>query len=128
MVLQVTDYISTFNKYGFLWKESLQVAYEKFMAANPALEAFEAELKKYMAIETEVAAIASINNIGALSLETLPLKNSLKSEAMTWKTQFAVNLHRQCSEDLKSFDSYIRWAARVCPDGISYGYLRPLQV
>lgn len=46
---------------------------------------FEAELKKYMAIETEVNTIPAVHNIGALSLETTPLKQSLKSEAASWK-------------------------------------------
>lgn len=39
------------------------------MAANPSLEAFEAELKKYMAIETEIASIPSVYNIGEHGLE-----------------------------------------------------------
>ncbi|GFR42148.1 hypothetical protein Agub_g3000 [Astrephomene gubernaculifera] len=105
---QVTEYIRTFDRYEFLWKEDLQAAYDQFMRTNPTLEAFEAELKKYMAIETEVANIHGVNNIGALSLETMPLKNSLKAEAVSWKTQFAQNLHKQCSDDLKAFDNYIR--------------------
>jgi hypothetical protein len=61
-----------------------------------------------MAIETDVNCIASVHNIGALSLETMPLKTSLKAEAASWKAQFAHNLHKQCSEDLKAFDAYIR--------------------
>jgi len=105
---QVDEYMETFNRYDFLWKANLQKAYDAFMQTNPTLEMFEAELKKYMAIETEVNAIASIHNIGALSLDTQPLKSSLKSEAASWKAQFAQNLHKQCSEDLKAFDAYIR--------------------
>ena len=100
--------METFNRYDFLWKANLQKAYDQFMQTNPTLEMFEAELKKYMAIETEVNAIAGIHNIGALSLDTQPLKSSLKSEAASWKAQFAQNLHKQCSEDLKAFDGYIR--------------------
>ena len=42
----------------------LQSAYEAFMKQNPELEAFEAELKKYMAIETEVSNISPVYNIG----------------------------------------------------------------
>lgn len=34
------------------------------MATNPTLEMFEAELKKYMAIETDIASIPSLYNIG----------------------------------------------------------------
>lgn len=41
-----------------------QSAYDAFMKAQPELEAFEAELKKYMAIETEVTNISAIYNIG----------------------------------------------------------------
>jgi hypothetical protein len=47
---------------------------------------------------------------GSLSLETTPLKTSLKSEAASWKAQFAKNLHAQSAEDLKAFDAYIRQA------------------
>lgn len=41
-----------------------QSAYEAFMKTQPELEAFEAELKKYMAIETEVSNISMVYNIG----------------------------------------------------------------
>jgi dynein heavy chain len=100
--------LQAFNKYDFLWKADLQAAYEQFMKTEPTLEMFESELKKYMAIENDVNGIAGVHNIGALSLETLPLKTSLKNEAGSWKAQFAQNLHKQCSEDLKAFDAYIR--------------------
>ncbi|MEW5318622.1 MAG: hypothetical protein WDW38_009830 [Sanguina aurantia] len=106
---QVGEYIGHFTKYDFLWKTNLQAAYDAFMATNPSLEMFEAELKKYMSIETDIGSIRTVHNIGALSLETTPLKSSLKSEAASWKAQFAHNLHKQGSEDLKSFDNYIRW-------------------
>lgn len=49
---------------------------------------------------------------GSLSLETVPLKNALKSEAASWKARFAQNLHGQCAEDLKAFDTYIRSAVQ----------------
>lgn len=68
-----------------------------------------------MAIETEVSAIPAVHNIGSLSLETTPLKNSLKSEAASWKAQFAQNLHRQAAEDLKAFDTYLRWGLAGLP-------------
>ena len=42
----------------------VQSAYDAFMKTQPELEAFEAELKKYMAIETEVTNISPVYNIG----------------------------------------------------------------
>jgi hypothetical protein len=39
--------------------------YDVFMRTNPSLEAFEGELRKFMAIETEIMAIPAVHNIGA---------------------------------------------------------------
>lgn len=72
------------------------------------MQAFESELKKYMAVEQEISQVAPMHNIGSLALETQPLKYSLKSEAASWKAQYAKNLHKQGSEELKAFDQYMR--------------------
>lgn len=61
-----------------------------------------------MAVEQEISQVAPLHNIGSLALETQPLKYSLKSEAASWKAQYAKNLHKQGSEDLKGFDQYMR--------------------
>jgi len=45
---QINDYMRTFEQYSFLWKEDLQAVYARFMSTNPTLEAFEAELKKWV--------------------------------------------------------------------------------
>ena len=109
--LQVLEYINTFGKYDFLWKQDMQDEYKKFMSLNPSLEAFEAELKKYMAIEKEIAQIPPVHNIGALSLETAPMKLSLKQEAGAWKAQFAENLHNQGNQDLRDIFAYMKDAS-----------------
>ena len=49
-----------------------------------------------------------MQNIGALSLETAPLKNSLRSEAAAWKAQYAQNLHAQAVEALEDVLSWMR--------------------
>ena len=51
------------------------------MKKKPDLEAFDLELRKYVTIEAHIQRIAPVHNIGALSLETAPLKYSLRSEA-----------------------------------------------
>eukprot|EP00884_Botryococcus_braunii_P007425 jgi/Botrbrau1/16684/Bobra.0317s0002.1 len=104
----IKEYVSTFEQYSFLWQRDLQTEYAAFMATHPSLEGFEAQLKKYMAIEQAAAQIAPVHNMGSLSLNTLPVKYSLKSEAASWKAQFAKNLHKQGVEDLKAFDAYMR--------------------
>ena len=64
------------------------------------LQAFETELRKHLATEREVGAVISLHNIGALALDTAPLKASLRAEAAAWKTQFAKNLQKQGASDL----------------------------
>jgi len=105
---QVMEYIGTFSRFDFLYMQDLQAEYKKFMDTSPSLEAFENELKKYMAIEDEIQLIAPVHNIGAMSLETQPMKYSLKAEAAAWKKQFAKNLHSQGKQQLKQIHDYMR--------------------
>ena len=132
----VSKYVEAFNSFAFLWQRDLASEYAKFVATHPTrevgvyssfavdllsvlllssnrlllvhMQAFEAEMKKYMAVEQAVAAVPSSQVLGPLSLETLPLKSSLKSEAASWKAQFARNLHKHCADDLKVFETYVK--------------------
>jgi len=54
-----------------------------------------------MAAEQDVVAIAAKYNAGSLALDAQPLKHSLRSEAASWKAQFARNLHKQGVQNLK---------------------------
>ena len=104
----VLEYLDTFAIYDFLWKRDMQQEYQEFIKGKPNIDSFEAELKKYMTIEQDIAKIAPVHNIGCLSMETQSLKYSLKAEAAAWKAQYAKNLHSQGREDLYNFMEYIR--------------------
>ena len=67
-------------------------------------------LTRYVDVEQQIAKISPVQNIGALSLETAPLKNSLRSEAAAWKAQYAQNLHAQATERLEGVMSWMRAA------------------
>jgi len=84
----------------------------------PRAQAFEAELKKYMAVEQAVAAMPSVQALGPLTLETLPLRSSLRAEAASWKAQFARNRHRQGADELTARPAAARGAApAACASG-----------
>mmetsp|Transcript_22862 Transcript_22862/g.57026 ORF Transcript_22862/g.57026 Transcript_22862/m.57026 type:complete len:4419 (+) Transcript_22862:2-13258(+) len=104
---QVYDYLLTFIKYDWLWKGNMQQAYQEFMAKDPSLEDFEMELKRYVDVEGEITKIPPVHNIGALSLETGPLKSSLMTEANAWKAQYAQNLHRQARTELDRISQWL---------------------
>jgi len=73
-----------------------------------SVQDFEAELKKYNAVEQRIGNMPAVRNIGALSLETQPLKAALRAEAASWKAQFARNLHKQSAEDLRVGTCYVQ--------------------
>ena len=60
-----------------------------------------------MAVEQRIGAVPAARNIGALTLETQPLKAALRAEAASWKAQFARNLHKQSAEDLRVCQSLV---------------------
>ena len=87
---QVHDYLHTFMRYDFLWKEDKQMMYESFVKIPKTIEDFEAEIQRYVEIENVIGQIAPVHNIGSLSLETGPLKQSLRHEAAQWKRVLSV--------------------------------------
>ena len=99
---QVLEYLTTFRKYDWLWQGNKEQEYSEFMRTSPSLADFEAKLKLYVDIEREVSKIAPVHNIGALSLETSPLKYSLRSEATAWKALFGRHLHEKASAELEA--------------------------
>ena len=57
-------------------------------------------------VENEIERIPERHVIGALSLDTAPLKMSLKREAAAWKNQYSQNLHNEAKKEL---DGITHW-------------------
>ena len=74
----VHDYLKSFGKYNWLWKEEPEVSYKAFMKTNPSLADFEAELMRFMTLEKEINSIIGERVIGSLKLLTANIKKTLK--------------------------------------------------
>lgn len=48
----------------------------------------------------DIERILPVHNLGALSLDSQPLKYSLRAEAANWKAHFSRNIHKQAAADL----------------------------
>jgi len=105
---QVVEYLSTFRKYDWLWKDDKEMAYEKFINKNPSIQDFEAELQKFMAVEQEIELIPPMHNIGALSLNTANLKLQLRNESRQWKVQYSNKVHQQARDSMYELFEYVR--------------------
>jgi dynein heavy chain len=85
----------------------MNVEYKAFQKTEPTMDAYETMLKYYMAVENDIMHVTPVHNIGALSLETQPLKYSLKAAAAAWKTQYAQNLHEKAKSELDAINEYM---------------------
>lgn len=50
----VNDYLLSFGGYDWLWKDDKDGAYDDFMAKNPSLDDYEAKLKTFSTMESEI--------------------------------------------------------------------------
>jgi len=110
----VRDYLSQFSRYDWLWKDDMELMYRRFVEKQPNIEEFEAELSRFVAIETEIRQIPGVHNIGALSLNTSNLKLQLQSEASQWKVQYSERVHQQASESMQKLIEYIHLTQQRC--------------
>lgn len=107
----VSQYLSSFQRYDWLWRDDKEAEYRKFLARhgdNPDIDAFEAELIKYRETEADIDHIPHNYVIGALSLNTNNLKLQLKAEARAWQFQYASKLHSMAKERMSALFEYIR--------------------
>ncbi|CAM9240450.1 unnamed protein product, partial [Hapterophycus canaliculatus] len=104
----VFEYLCGFREYDWLWKEDKDVQYKRFIASNPAISDYEAELAKFMDIEREIEAIETFHNVGPLTLNTTNLKLQLGSESRQWKIQYSNKVHDQARDSMAALMDYIR--------------------
>ncbi len=77
------------------------------------LEALRKEMLKHWSVEQKINAILPVHNIGALSLDTVALKNSLKAEARAWKTLYGKQLISHALKLIGSMSDELQRITRV---------------
>ncbi|KAJ1436632.1 dynein heavy chain family [Ochromonadaceae sp. CCMP2298] len=90
----VHEYLKSFGKYNWLWKEEPEVSYKNFMRTNPTLADFEAELQRFMTLEKEINSIVGERVIGSLKLHTANIKKTLIDETRQWKQSYSAKVHK----------------------------------
>mgnify|MGYP003961386239 CR=1 FL=1 len=97
---QVYEYLRSFYRFDYLWKDNKEESYNKFMNSGPTLYEFDSELKRFRSIEETITKITDSYNIGSLSLETQELKLELQAQAKSWKDYYATNMHERTKDKL----------------------------
>ena len=104
----VSEYLSSFSCYDWLWQSDKDAEYRQFVSTNPTLDDYEMKLRYFERIESEVERVSSVHVIGALSLNTGRLKGSLADECNRWKIKYSEYLHARAKTELESLTEYTR--------------------
>ncbi|KAL4479549.1 hypothetical protein ABPG72_018535, partial [Tetrahymena utriculariae] len=92
---KVNEFLSGFDKFEWLFKESIQQSLKKFSKNGPTLQNYEEQLKRFSKIEEEIAKIVPSYNIGAMELMTQNIQIQLSTWAKEWKLQYSQDLHKR---------------------------------
>eukprot|EP01038_Epipyxis_sp_PR26KG_P006437 gene6437-8857_t len=104
----VHDYLKGFRRYDWLWKDDKELAYKKFVAHNPGIAEFDAELTKFLLLEKEVNSIVSIHIIGSLKLNTSNIKHQLSNETNIWKVLYSNKVHKLAKDSMAKLFEFFR--------------------
>jgi dynein heavy chain len=104
----VHEYLKSFGKYNWLWKEEPEVSYKIFMKTNPSLADFEAELMRFMTLEKEINSIVGERVIGSLKLHTANIKKTLIDETRQWKQSYSAKVHKLAKDAMARLYEYLR--------------------
>ncbi len=104
---QISAFLDTFTCYEDLWLKDKKIVLAKFHQNQPSLLDFEAKMRSYRALESNIAQILPTCDIGCLSLQTEALRNSLKSEISVWQTMYARSLIDMSLQKVSKVTNYM---------------------
>jgi dynein heavy chain len=104
----VQEYLKSFRKYDWLWKEDKENTYKQFVKTTPTIHDFENELMKFMTLEKEISSIASTRVIGALKLNTANIKHQLTTETRVWKVLYSNKVHKLAKDAMGQLYEFLR--------------------
>ena len=82
-----------FRRYDFLWRDDMHTLYQAFVEGDPGTSAFKGEVERLQQIEQDVLAIPDRLDVGSVSLNTAPIKDSLHGFSVAWKMRYSTQIH-----------------------------------
>lgn len=92
---KVMEFLSGFNKFETLYKDSMQESIKNFTKKNPTLQDYEDILKRYTRMEEEIDKFVEFYKIGAMNLKTENICKELKNLCSMWKQSYSQDLHKR---------------------------------
>jgi len=101
----VNNFLQSFDKFSWLWKEKIKTKLEKFnnmSPQGPSNQDYEDELKRFVDIENQVKGLIKEFKIGAMSLKMIKIQSDLIAWCTQWKNSYSENLHTKAFKALES--------------------------
>jgi len=102
----IDDVLSTFDKYGELWKDNADEVLAAFTATDPDLSSFTEAISKYEAMDIDIESMDDSIPVGSILLHTKDFKLALQNETATWKTAYATLLNKKTQKDMNEIYSF----------------------
>ena len=106
--VQVGNFLESFQRFEWMWKDDADAIYKEFSRKNPTIDDYERELSKFAKVDDQITGVHLVHNIGALALNTSPIKGQLRQMNSQWKTQYSDNLHKTAATDLMNLTEYFK--------------------
>jgi len=106
--VQVEEFLNTFDKFAWMWKSDADAIYKEFVKKDPNVDDYERELLKFSGVDDQITSVHLLHNIGALALNTAPIKGQLRQLNSQWKVQYSDNLHKTAYSQLSGLSEYFK--------------------
>ncbi len=117
---EVQEMMKNFTGYSELWEKEADVTVKQFMQSQPLIVDFEAKLRHYKKIETEIEEFAPLYQVGSIVYITENLKRALLTEILNWKLAYGKAMNEEASANMKRTFDFIedlsKRLARPCKD------------
>ena len=90
---EIKKVIKTFDSFTFLWRDDKTEVITAFLASNPSMGDFENKISDFYEMEKRVDHAPNGFIVGPISIDSSPLKLSMKSEATMWKNLYGEKMN-----------------------------------
>uniref|UniRef100_A0A7S1KLW9 AAA+ ATPase domain-containing protein n=2 Tax=Percolomonas cosmopolitus TaxID=63605 RepID=A0A7S1KLW9_9EUKA len=104
---KIDEFISSLDKYHYLWKENRGEIVSNFKARSPSIEEFERKIAEFSQVEKELKDRSKHEIMGSLALDLKPITDALRTEAAQWKHAFGQSLNAKAKERMSEMSTFM---------------------
>ncbi|XP_066028864.1 dynein axonemal heavy chain 5 isoform X2 [Pocillopora verrucosa] len=105
--MDATKILDEMDQFKELWNQDPNTKVKEFMESKPLLSDFDAQIKYYQRLETQIEELPGSYHIGPVEYLTDRIKEALVTETKAWKQAFGKALAEKASADMEEIFLFI---------------------